>query len=434
MTYILIMPYNSIEDAKKAGFPTSAEGIELTISQINDLAKIYDAIKAAGSAEKPFAVAWVTWKKKYKKEGNQWVKAKTFGQMETKHTAILQTLNRRTNEGYCFPSNVFRNKSNLWVDVPIVYAQKHPDLNMFVDNPVQALEQVNGEIVGYINKAWVDYTGHPKFMAELSIDNPTIEAKIKAGSISLSTAFFGTTGTDQHVNSFNPNHVLLFDETGSNVPKDLGSMILNQQPMYKNVFDETIIGFCNTGEIVGDEPIFRSLLNDIKTIVNNTIADKQKTEGIKIKESDNMTKEDNLEFLQKIEDYTKKISILNQELKGKDDLISSLSAEKEALSKELIEIKNKIEVDEATRVKILRDVQWTEIKNSLPVGLTHKPEDESKLRTQWETDPFTFSAEMPKMVIAHTNSRTMEGTEEPEGTDGDVATVKELLTRSGRRV
>lgn len=67
------MPYDSIADAKSAGFPTSAEDIDLTLSQINKLAKLYDAIKAAGTADDPMAVAWTQWKKLYKKESGAWV-------------------------------------------------------------------------------------------------------------------------------------------------------------------------------------------------------------------------------------------------------------------------------------------------------------------------------------------------------------------------
>lgn len=68
------MPYSSIEGAKKAGFPTSAEDAPLTLSQINKLADIYDSVKAQGNVDNPMAVAWTTWKKIFKKEGNKWVK------------------------------------------------------------------------------------------------------------------------------------------------------------------------------------------------------------------------------------------------------------------------------------------------------------------------------------------------------------------------
>ncbi|MHC1623461.1 MAG: hypothetical protein ACXQTR_02580 [Candidatus Methanospirareceae archaeon] len=70
------MPYESIQEAKDAGFPTSAEGIPLTLAQINKLAEIYDAIKERGNVKNAFAVAWTTWKKIYKKEGDKWVEIK----------------------------------------------------------------------------------------------------------------------------------------------------------------------------------------------------------------------------------------------------------------------------------------------------------------------------------------------------------------------
>ena len=67
------MPYESIQAAKDAGFPTNAEGIDLTLSQINKLAEIYDAIKVAGTADNPMAAAWTQWKKLYKKQVDKWV-------------------------------------------------------------------------------------------------------------------------------------------------------------------------------------------------------------------------------------------------------------------------------------------------------------------------------------------------------------------------
>ena len=70
------MPFSSIAAAKKAGFPTNAEGVGLTLTQINKLAEIYDAIKKAGTAKNPFSVAWTQWKKLYKKVGDRWTEIK----------------------------------------------------------------------------------------------------------------------------------------------------------------------------------------------------------------------------------------------------------------------------------------------------------------------------------------------------------------------
>jgi len=70
------MPYDNIEKAKKAGFPTIVDGIPLTLEQINRLAEIYDALKNAENLDNPMAVAFTQWKREYKKQLNQnrWVR------------------------------------------------------------------------------------------------------------------------------------------------------------------------------------------------------------------------------------------------------------------------------------------------------------------------------------------------------------------------
>ena len=70
------MPYTSIAQAKSAGFPITVDGIDLTISQVNRLSKIYDGIKKAGTASNPMAAAWTQWKKLYKKSDNHWIEIK----------------------------------------------------------------------------------------------------------------------------------------------------------------------------------------------------------------------------------------------------------------------------------------------------------------------------------------------------------------------
>lgn len=71
------MPYDSIADAKKASFPTAAEGIDMTLEQVNKLAELYDSIIEAGTAKNSFSVAWTAWKKLYKKADDAWAEIKT---------------------------------------------------------------------------------------------------------------------------------------------------------------------------------------------------------------------------------------------------------------------------------------------------------------------------------------------------------------------
>jgi hypothetical protein len=77
------MPYASIDVAKKAGFPTSAEDIPLNLSQINKLASLHDAIKEAGTAKNPMAVAWTQWKELYEIKDDKWVKRKKTESMQS---------------------------------------------------------------------------------------------------------------------------------------------------------------------------------------------------------------------------------------------------------------------------------------------------------------------------------------------------------------
>ena len=68
------MSFLTKKAAQDAGFPTTAEGVDLILPQINKLASIYDAIKEQGTADNPMAAAWTAWKKNYRKKGDQWVK------------------------------------------------------------------------------------------------------------------------------------------------------------------------------------------------------------------------------------------------------------------------------------------------------------------------------------------------------------------------
>ena len=111
------MPYTSIEEAKAAKFPTTADKVPLTLAQINHLARIYDAIKKAGSADNPMAVAWGQWKEIYEKKGDKWVlkegkagisNALTVGLHD--HTPQMNLASVQT------PLNIIENTPN-WIPV-----------------------------------------------------------------------------------------------------------------------------------------------------------------------------------------------------------------------------------------------------------------------------------------------------------------------------
>ncbi len=93
------MPYKSIAGAKEGGFPTSADGIPLTLEQINQLAEIYDAVKKAGTADNPMAVAWYQWKQLYKKKDDKWIR-KEIKAKESETTEKYHHINQTDSEQY----------------------------------------------------------------------------------------------------------------------------------------------------------------------------------------------------------------------------------------------------------------------------------------------------------------------------------------------
>jgi len=69
------MPYSKLSDVP----PSLAKhkGVPLTVAQANQVAEWADAIKAAGSADEPYAVAWAQFERIYRIQGDRWVRRKT---------------------------------------------------------------------------------------------------------------------------------------------------------------------------------------------------------------------------------------------------------------------------------------------------------------------------------------------------------------------
>jgi hypothetical protein len=113
------MPYDSIDAARKAGFPTSLDDIDLTLSQINKLAEIHDAIKKAGSTDNPMAVAWTQWKKLYNNEGGVgWIERSGVPTGLEAATLSFGSLNKITDDpnGDTIFHNVTLLAEGTWTD------------------------------------------------------------------------------------------------------------------------------------------------------------------------------------------------------------------------------------------------------------------------------------------------------------------------------
>lgn len=440
------MPYDSIEAAKKAGFPTNAEDIPMTLAQINHLAEIYDAIKKAGTADDPFAVAWDTWKGVYKKEGNKWVEIKkkeelkqlaiiTNAEFTSKesHDAILQTLERwipgyaegKGNEGAIFYSREpFEHSIANWNGIDLIYAQEHPNMVLYAKDPAQALKKINGKIVGKLSNARIEVAGHPRQMGQIEINDGEAQALYEEGKLSLSTGFFCPLNKNYElVGELIPNHILLFQEDENNLPKDRGAVILNKEEMGE---------MANIGKVISakNESEFKALIDKLWLFFRNlTTGDKKeevKNQKRKKLEERKMDEKKEAELTSKLETVTTELANKTSEF---ETATKAHEDEVKGYKEKIAAFENKKK--EAEKAKL--DTNWETLKKTvIPVGLIHKEEDEKKLRAEYEQNPHEFL-----MKAVGFEKRSPTGEEGNEfGTDPDeiAKAAKEIETEAAMEV
>jgi len=349
------------------------------------------------------AIAWSAVGQKYKKTDDKWVEIKQKAEV---HDAILQTLNREIG-GYCFPVEPFTQSVSAWEGIPVVYANDHPDMKLFVENQAEALEAIKGEIVGQVSKPYIATEGHPRLMAGITNTNTDVAQLIKDGQASLSTGFMGAADKASRILNVTPNHVLLFKEDSQNMPKDHGAVILNK---------EEFIEFTNRGEIMEDHTISEKIKQPIIDLYNAVIGSGKPpdTGGDHSHNSDTLTttEVENMDEVSKLSseltiankeigDVTSKLDIANKQIEDlktqateNDSTLEIANKDIETRKATITDLETKVhefEQKETDALKVKRDEQWAEIKNKLPPGLTHTDEDEKSLRGEFDTDPYTFS-------------------------------------------
>jgi hypothetical protein len=161
--------------------------------------------------------------------------AKSAGKpLATFEQSIIQMLDRWVPDeqtGMYFKAEAFPDSVKSWDGIPLVFANEHPDLDLFEKDPQAALEKVQGRIVGQCSDTRYIQEGHPHIRSALEVTDKECVDLWNQGVLSLSTAFWATvSGTDVQ-GDIKPNHVLLFKEDAENQPKDKGALIQKGQTM-----------------------------------------------------------------------------------------------------------------------------------------------------------------------------------------------------------
>lgn len=147
--------------------------------------------------------------------------------------STINSLNRwipDQNSGSYFTLEAFRESLPLWENAPIVFAKNHPDPALFAQDPEAALKKVDGVIVGYMSNARIVVEGHPRLLGSLSIMNADALQLWREGRLSLSSAFFAYRDSERRITKIESvNHILVFEETETSLPRDKSVIIQNSK-------------------------------------------------------------------------------------------------------------------------------------------------------------------------------------------------------------
>jgi hypothetical protein len=146
------------------------------------------------------------------------------------HDAILQTLNRKVG-GRKLTVKPFESTVAAWANVPIIFGKNHPNMTAYNLDPESELNRISGRvIVGSVKSPRIEVAGKPRLLGRISIGDEYVNTLVDEGKLSLSTGFWcPTDSSGQTIGTVTPHHVLLFEETDSDLPADLGTGILNKE-------------------------------------------------------------------------------------------------------------------------------------------------------------------------------------------------------------
>ena len=297
----------------------------------------------------------------------------SFAGTANEHEAILQTLERKSN-GLFLPLDSYDPTVEEWKGIPLIYAQKHPDVGAYDKDPEAELKRINGRLAGTCNDAWIDRTGHPRLMGTLGITDQEVEDGIEDGIISLSTGLRNLRPKGDRLDEeARPHHILLFREGGKDMPGDLGTFILNQKERDGMAEDD------------------KELLARLRTLFTG----RQGPDGRKGEEVENMAEVKELEA---------KLATKDQELADAKLAFTQLQTKMaemgeavKAKDAEIAGLKN----ERASFLQKEKDAKWAAFKGKhVPPGMI-AGDKEKESREAYENDPVSFMEKVLEFREAH---------------------------------
>lgn len=307
------------------------------------------------------------------------------------HDIILQSLDSwrpylkpdGTYETVFYGSDVFQGTENQWQTVPVILGKRHPD-TPYSANPVKALEEADGIVVGNLADVNITKTGTPAMRSTLVLNDKVAESEIQSRKMALSSGFLSRkedgklTGISGKVI---PDHVLLFRHDKDRRPQDQGSMFLNSTEEGTMPEDESI------------KKVLSDFLAELKSlIVPAKAADPvmpvmPEPKGLVM----NMTET--------------KIAELEKTVFDQAELIKNMTAELDTFK----------QAEEQRKAAELEN-KWALVKNSIAPGLTATAELETAAKAEWQADATAF---LIKNAVGKAPETTKEGPEFVKNASGN---------------
>lgn len=396
------MPYSTIAEAKDAGFPTTINKVNLTLPQINHLAKVYDGIKKAGSADEPMAVAIAQFKDAYKIEDGKWMLKEEKGEHESRWFAVAKKdQERRYEDGKIeiLDEKAILDSLGSWdgkgvaINHKAIIANVHKILRTKYESPFlyMKFDDLTGGIFSDSDATGWSLKFDPK---TLKYDgNRQVEGKGK-------------------------NISILYYPHGPACTPEMGCY--ETYELEKDEFEG------KTKSVAED---IKSRFEDLKNFVKVTFSksEEKKEEG---NQEENLDKKENMEDVEKL---TSELQTATTELTKVKGEFETLQADRDTEVKELRKKIGEYEQEKNDAREVEMKSNWEQLKKTtIPKGLVHKEEDEKKLKAEFEQSPHEFIMKMVKFE-KHEDQKE-EGGEFETDPDEITKATKEMDEVAGMEV
>ena len=275
------------------------------------------------------------------------------------HTAVLHKLEQRIGD-LLLSREPF--KQSDWRGVPLVFASEHPDPEKLTENLSKEINRLGGSYEGAILTSRVVEEGTPRLEVEMPpFASERVRQLHKEGRLGISSCFYCNSSEDEKGRTVSgtvlPNHVLLFELTEKDQPRDKGTFFMNKGDRHM------------ADELATIRETYESVLKnkeDELVAVRSSVAEKEAS----------------------IASFKEKVTSLEKEV-------------------EAFKAAEKIRIDKE------REAKWLSFKELIPKGLVHEEADEKLMKERFMDNPQELAIDvLRKIREAPKPQANKEGVEE----------------------